>query len=215
VAGRASRVDRGGLDPGAPDSAGSLASDEFASGDASRRSAKAPRVEGIRRIVLTGFMGAGKSTVGQMLADRLRWRFIDVDHEIEASENATIAAIFTERGEPWFRQMEHETIQRHLTSERVVLALGGGAIEHDRTRGLILRAGDTCLIHLEVSLETVLLRCGGTEDLRPVLRDRLNLESRYALRLPLYRQAHLNIAVDSLPPDAVVTAVLAQIDIRQ
>lgn len=161
-----------------------------------------------QRIVLTGFMGAGKSTVGRLLAAQLGWPFVDVDDEIEAAQDATIAAIFAQHGEPWFRQLEHETIQRLLASERVVLALGGGAIEDQRTRNLLLQTSETRLIHLDASLDTVLLRCRGTETLRPVLQDQAHLESRYRRRLPLYRQAHLTIAVDSLSQDQVVNAVI-------
>jgi shikimate kinase len=169
-----------------------------------------PIFSGIQRIVLTGFMGAGKSTVGRLLACRLGWRFVDVDDEIEAAQGATIAAIFAQRGEPWFRQLEHETIRRLLNSERLVLALGGGAIEDERTRSLLLQAEETRLVHLDVSLDTVLLRCRGTETLRPVLQDHVRLETRYQRRLPLYRQAHLTVPVDSILPEAVVATILAQ-----
>ena len=173
----------------------------------------------VSRIVLTGFMGAGKSTVGALLAARLGWRFLDVDQEIERTQGITVAEIFSLRGEAWFRQAERETIQSLLHSDSLVLALGGGAIEEERTRELILSsdpklAGRTILIHLEATLNTVLDRCRGTEELRPVLRDRTNLEARYARRLPLYRQAHYSVPVDFLSPDAVVEAILGQIGIE-
>jgi len=170
-----------------------------------------PISPGIQRIVLTGFMGAGKSTVGRLLAQGLGWRFIDADDEIETAQGATIASIFAQRGEPWFRQLEHETIRRLLNSERLVLALGGGAIEDERTRSLLLETGETRLIHLDASLDTVLLRCRGTETLRPVLQDHAHLENRYQRRLPFYRQAHLTVLVDSLLPEAVVATILAQV----
>lgn len=173
-------------------------------------SASTPISPEIQRIVLTGFMGAGKSTVGRLLASQLGWRFLDVDQEIEAAQNATIAAIFAQRGEPWFRQLEHETIRELLNAERLILALGGGAIEDERTRRLLLQAEETRLVHLDASLDTVLLRCRGTETLRPVLQDHAHLESRYQRRLPLYRQAHLTVAVDSMLPEAVVATILAQ-----
>lgn len=160
-----------------------------------------------QRVVLTGFMGAGKTTVGYLLAKRLGWRFLDVDTEIETATGATIALLFQKRGEPWFRQLEHETIRGLLTSDSVVLALGGGAIEDERTRNLLLSSGETRLIHLEVSLETVLLRCQGTESIRPILQDHDNLERRYRHRLPLYRESHLTLAVDSMSPMAIVDAI--------
>ena len=167
-----------------------------------------------QRIVLTGFMGAGKTTIGKLLARKLDWQFMDADEVIEAGEGATIARLFLERGEPWFRELEHETIRRLLTANALVLALGGGAIEDAGTRELLLNSDGTHLVHLEATLETVLLRCNGTESLRPVLRDRENLEARYARRLPLYRQAHLSVAVDFLLPDEVLAEILHRIPIE-
>lgn len=165
----------------------------------------------IQQIALTGFMGAGKTTVGRMLAKRLAWRFIDADTEIETATGSTIAQLFLEHGEPWFRQLEHETIRQLLTAPSIVLALGGGAIEDDRTRSLLLCSEGTQLVHLEASLQTVLLRCQGTESIRPVLQDQVNLENRYQRRLPLYRESHLTVVVDSLPPGAVVESILENI----
>ena len=168
----------------------------------------------LKRIVLTGFMGAGKSTVGRLLARQLNWRFVDADDEVEAEAGTTIAAIFASHGEPWFRELEHQTILRLAASDRLVLTLGGGAIEDPRTRALLLDADGTHLVHLEASLETVLARCRGTESLRPILQDEANLEARYNRRLPLYRQSHVTIAVDSLSPEALVDTLLGQIGMR-
>jgi shikimate kinase len=161
-------------------------------------------------VVLTGFMGAGKSTVGALLAARLGWQFTDVDAAIEAFHGASVAALFEQHGEPWFRQVERATILDFLGIDHLVLALGGGAIEDERTRELLLASAGTRLVHLEASLDTVLLRCSGTEDVRPVLRDKLNLESRYARRLPLYRQAHLSLPVDAVDAETV-TATLCSL----
>lgn len=169
----------------------------------------------IHRIVLTGFMGAGKTTVGALLGQRLAWRFVDTDEQIEAVSGATIAQLFAERGEPWFRQLEHDTIRQLLNSQSLVLALGGGAIEDERTRGLMLSSDGTQLIHLEASLETILNRCRGTEFQRPILQDKANLEARYLRRLPLYRQAHLTLAVDTFGPDAAVEAILDYLGISR
>jgi shikimate kinase len=89
-----------------------------------------------------------------------------------------------------------------------VLALGGGAIEREKTRELLLKAPGTLLIHLEVELSTSLARCSGTEHTRPVLADQANLTNRYVRRLPLYRTAHISIAVDRLTPDQVAEAIV-------
>ena len=159
-----------------------------------------------RRIVLTGFMGSGKSTVGPLVALRLDWRFIDTDDVIEAEAGMKIADIFSRNSEAAFRMREQAIITRLSTEDGLVLALGGGAIESETTRTLLLNAPGTLLIHLEVELTTTMVRCGGTEGTRPVLADRVNLDARYARRLPLYRTAHLSIAVDTLTLDQSVDA---------
>jgi shikimate kinase len=161
-----------------------------------------------RRIVLTGFMGSGKSTVGPLVASRLGWDFIDVDDVIEAEAGTTIADLFARHGEAKFRDREHATIARLASAEALVLALGGGAIERAETRNLLLTANGTLLVHLEVELATTLSRCAGTEHTRPILADQANLANRYNRRLPLYRTAHFSIPVDALTPDQVVDAVL-------
>jgi shikimate kinase len=161
-----------------------------------------------RRIVLTGFMGSGKSTVGPLVAQRLRWRFVDVDDVIEAEAGTSIANLFARDGEKAFRDLEHETIVRLAGGDSLVLALGGGAIERPATRDLLLTQPDTFLVHLDVALATTLARCRGTEHTRPVLADQANLASRYERRLPLYRTAHASVAVDSLSPQEVADAIL-------
>jgi shikimate kinase len=161
-----------------------------------------------RRIVLTGFMGSGKTTLGPLVAARLGWSFIDADDVIEAEAGATIAELFSNHGEAAFRERERATIARLAAGDSLVLALGGGAIEHEGTRSLLLAAPGTLLVHLEVELATTLKRCRGTEQLRPILADHANLESRYQRRLPLYHMAHVSIAVDALTPDEAVNAIL-------
>lgn len=161
-----------------------------------------------RRIILTGFMGSGKSTVGPLLAARLGWKFIDVDDVIEAEAGVTIAELFARHGEPAFRLREHQTIIRLAAGNALVLALGGGAIEHADTRSLLIAAPATLLVHLEVELFTTLARCAGTEHIRPVLADHANLASRYNRRLPLYRTAHVSIPVDTLTPGQAVDAIV-------
>ncbi len=161
-----------------------------------------------RRIVLTGFMGSGKSTVGPIVARRLGWKFVDVDDVIESDAGVTIAQLFARDGESAFRDREHATIARLATDTALVMALGGGAIERRETRDLLLGAPETLLVHLEVEMATTLARCRGTEHVRPVLADQANLERRYQQRLPLYRTAHVNLAVDHLTPKQVAEEVL-------
>jgi shikimate kinase len=153
-------------------------------------------------------MGSGKSTVGPLIAARLGWRFIDVDDLIEAEVGTTIVQIFAQQGEHAFRDLEHATIAHLASSDNLVLGLGGGAIEREDTRTLLLNAPGTLLVHLEVELETTLARCAGTETTRPVLADQTNLAARYQRRLPLYRTAHVSIPADQLTPAQVAIAVI-------
>jgi shikimate kinase len=166
------------------------------------------------RVVLTGFMGSGKSTVGPLLAKRLGWAFVDADDVVEAEAGCTIAELFARHGEAAFRDRERETIARLTNGGALVLALGGGAIESEATRKLLLCLPGTLLVHLDVKLETTIARCSGTEDTRPVLADKVNLEHRYERRLPLYRCAHLSVEVDSLTPDEVAEKIAKMIENR-
>jgi shikimate kinase len=153
-------------------------------------------------------MGSGKTTVGPLVAACLGWRFVDVDDVIEAEAASTIAELFVHEGEASFRERERETIARLGAGDALVLALGGGAIEHTETRNLLLATPRTLLVHLEVELATTLARCRGTEQARPVLADQANLATRYQRRLPLYRMAHISIPVDLLTPEEVAAAIL-------
>lgn len=163
----------------------------------------------IKRIVLCGFMGAGKTTTGELLSSRLGWSFQDVDLVIEAETGLTIAQIFAQFGEPYFRRLEHQTICRLLEQENAVLALGGGAIEDLQTRQRLLADPSTLFVHLAVTMETVLLRCSGTEAVRPVFNDRERLQARYDSRVPLYQQAHHTISTDDLSASAVADRLIA------
>jgi shikimate kinase len=91
-------------------------------------------------LVLTGYMGAGKSSVGRRVAARLDRTFVDADTAIEAHAEMSIPEIFAKRGEVWFRRTEEDVIRDLLATEpHGVLALGGGAVENAKTRGLVHR----------------------------------------------------------------------------
>jgi shikimate kinase len=83
----------------------------------------------LKRLVLTGFMGAGKSTIGRLLADRLNWNFLDLDAHLEARTGATIPQLFAEHGEARFRRLESTALASALARTNTVLALGGGTPE--------------------------------------------------------------------------------------
>ena len=159
----------------------------------------------IQTIVLTGFMGAGKTTVGRLLAARLNWTFLDLDAEIEREAGITIPEIFRIHGEPDFRAREVRTLAALVIRPQTVLALGGGAIESESSRTLLASSPGVCTVFLSAPLEALIERCltqqQGADDLRPVLADRERLHARWSPRLPHYRQAHLHLDTEKLTPE--------------
>jgi shikimate kinase len=170
----------------------------------------------IRRIVLTGFMGAGKSTVGPLLAEKLNWDFLDVDAAIESRSGRTVAEIFAVQGEDAFRALEAEAIREHARRPNLVLALGGGAIETKATREFLGSLDNTCVLFLDAPLDTLVARClaqpGAAE--RPVLADREGLLRHFNARLPHYRAAHHTVMTAGRSPQAVVAYILEFLDQR-
>jgi shikimate kinase len=166
------------------------------------------------RIILTGFMGAGKTTVGTLLAERLGWDFVDSDRLVEAHAGVTVAEIFEKRGEAAFREMEAAAIRDTASADRMVVALGGGALEIAATRDLVAGLRDAVVIFLDAPLETLLARCAGHADgpVRPVLADRVRLAERWNTRLPWYRRAHITVDTAELSPEAVAECILQRLE---
>ena len=169
-----------------------------------------PLPAAITRVFVTGFMGAGKTTVGRLLAERLGWDFADSDQLLEAQTGQTIAALFADRGEAAFRDMEAATIRAHITRDHGVLALGGGALERPQTRDLLSSLPHSLLIFLDAPFDVLVSRCSDQPNapVRPVLADRTRLQERWTARLPWYRQAHLTVNTEGCSPDQVAARIL-------
>jgi shikimate kinase len=176
----------------------------------------------LRRIVLTGFMGAGKTTVGRLLATRLGWDFLDLDAQIESRTGLTVPSIFATHGEAHFRQLESQALAASLGRSNVVLALGGGAPEVLTNRLLIEQTPATATIFLDAPFTTLFDRCmmqalnPGTPvspaQARPNLADPTAAQARFLAREPIYRRlAHYTIATSSLNTEETVTALLASL----
>ena len=163
----------------------------------------------ITGIILTGFMGAGKTTAGALLAQRLGWSFADSDDLVEAQAAMTVAEIFARHGETAFREMEAAVIRKAVGRERLVLALGGGALENSATRDLLASLASWRVVFLEAPLEVLMGRCAGQADapVRPVLRDRERLAERWRARQPWYAQAHITVATGERTPEEVVELI--------
>jgi shikimate kinase len=160
-------------------------------------------------IYLAGFMASGKTTIGRLLAHRLGWNFIDLDHEIEAQQGISIADIFDQQGEAEFRRIEAEalrarvrTIQRGHPS---VVALGGGTFVQPGNFDMVASNGIT--VWLDCPLETVRRRVADPSS-RPLARDAQRFEELYRARHPEYARAEYRIAIESDDPEAAVEAIL-------
>jgi shikimate kinase len=160
-------------------------------------------------IYLAGFMGSGKTTIGQLLAERLGWRFVDLDEEIVAQEGASISSIFETRGEPEFRKIEKEAMRarvREIESGRpTVVALGGGTFAETGNFELIENNGVT--IWLDCAFETAARRVTQTGH-RPLASDSKRFEALYHTRLAAYRRADFRVESEGDDPDAAVRAIL-------
>jgi shikimate kinase len=155
----------------------------------------------LRRLVLTGFMGAGKSTIGRLLADRLNWQFLDLDAHLEARTGATIPQLFERHGEAHFRRLESSALASALGRDRTVLALGGGTPEELTNRLLLEQTPATFTIFLDAPFPTLFDRCmlqdiGDPAIARPVLADPAAAQLRFQKRHPLYRRL-ANLTIDT------------------
>lgn len=164
---------------------------------------------GQRSIVLVGIMGCGKSTVGKRLAHRLGLEFVDADTEIERAANMSVAEIFAEHGEPYFRSGEERVIARLLREGPQVLATGGGAFMSEATRAEIAELGLS--IWLKVDFDTVMARVR-RRSTRPLLQNpdpEGTMRKLMADREPVYAKAALTVTSKDVPHEAVVDQIVA------
>lgn len=158
-----------------------------------------------RWLVLSGYMGAGKTSVGRRVASRLGCTFTDLDREIEARAEMPIPEIFSRRGELWFRRTEETVVRELLAGDPGVLALGGGSLESAKTRSLVMRVAD--VVWLRTSVEVAWARVKDSD--RPLAGDRGRFERRAAAREATYREAAaLEVDADG-PVDEVAARVAA------
>jgi len=161
-------------------------------------------------VALLGFMGAGKTTAGQMLAARLDWPFFDLDQVIQADRGRTIAQIFEQDGEERFREIERETLALLLqeTCERSVLALGGGAYTRPAIRQL-LHAHGVKNVWLKASAEELYRRCEQPGVVRPLRRTFEDFRKLYENRMAAYGEAEYSVETDGKTSEAVVQEIIA------
>jgi len=158
-------------------------------------------------IVLVGFMGAGKTTVGRLLGAKLGVPFTDSDHVIEDRAGKPIPQIFADDGEQAFRALEHQVIADLLNGTDMVIALGGGAVEHALTRKLL---AETPVAYLRVSYAEARRRVGGDGG-RPMLA-RPDIAGVYVGRQAGYAAvATVTVDVDERSPQDISTDILTRL----
>lgn len=164
------------------------------------------------RVLLIGMMGAGKTTVGRLVADRLGWPYLDSDTEVEEATGHTVAELFAEGGESSFRAAESEALARALEGDGpAVVSVAGGAVLDPANRSLLRRSGT--VVWLRADPATLAARVGEGAG-RPLLAGDpvASLVRLDAVRRPLYAEvAHAAVDVDGASPEAVAEAVLAAV----
>lgn len=160
----------------------------------------------MKNIVLIGFMGTGKTCVGQLVAEELGWPFVDLDLEVEKAIGMSIAEYFSRFGEGAFRDREQEAVVRVSALSRVVVATGGGVVLRQKNIDQLKKTG--VLVCLSASEEEIVARTEG-DTLRPLLNrpDRLQvIRDLLTERMPQYRQA--DVLMDTDGKSAPETAAL-------
>jgi len=160
-------------------------------------------------------MAVGKSAVGRNLAKRLRRRFVDLDRMIEKRAGLKVRDIFEQKGEPYFRELEKQTLADLLQQPGHVIATGGGAVMDEDN--LHLLKDKTLLVCLSASTDAILARVGNSTK-RPLLKGpnrRERIEELLSLRADRYAQAHVTIDTSDLTLEQVVDRIVAAVDSYQ
>lgn len=162
-------------------------------------------------IVLTGFMGTGKTAAGQALARTLGYAFIDSDREIESRQGRSVQQIFESEGEPYFRQLEKDTIARLAQQPNTVLSVGGGAILNQETFDLLQFAG--MMVHLTATVDEIANRLGHGNE-RPLLAGgdrKKKIRKLMQERDSIYSKVKAQVDTTGLAIDEVVKKILEKL----
>ncbi len=172
-------------------------------------------------VFLVGFMGAGKSSVGRILAQRLNWTFEDLDDRIERRERRTVAQIFRESGEAAFRRAEHSALQDVLdcmAGEARIIALGGGAFVQSNNVTLLKSSG-VPTVFLDAAVEELWERCcrqaGETGTERPLLQTPEQFRELYEIRRPHYAGASFTIQTGRRAVDEIATEIEQRLGLQK
>jgi len=169
----------------------------------------------MRKIILLGYMGCGKSTIANKLSKNIGIPFVDLDIKIEEKANLSINAIFEKHGEIYFRKLEHEVFIELLNSpERLIIGLGGGTPCYANNHEL-LKADNVVSIYLKASIETLFNRLSSNKSKRPLIANKSDEEMKEFIAMHLfersfyYNQAQYKVNVDDKTIDQVVLDIVS------
>lgn len=165
----------------------------------------------MKNIILTGFMGTGKTAVGREIARILQMNLIDIDTEIAKSERMTINSIFEQFGETRFREIETEMIKKKSSMKNVVISTGGGAVLKQENMDML--RGNGVIVCLRAAPETIFSRTGSSEN-RPLLKVEDPLQKIHDLlnyREPFYRKADIMIDTKDKTPFQIAEEIIDRV----
>jgi shikimate kinase len=185
-----------------------------------RQDVEAPAVRreaSVRAIVLVGFMGAGKTSVGRELGRRMGWPFVDLDDRVQAREKRTIAEIFQSWGEAEFRRAEHDALEELLKKAETgpqIIAVGGGAFAQPENTSLL----EACLastVFLDASVDELWRRCGDDPTERPLRRDEQVFRKLYESRRPRYLRAQFHVDTGGKQVSHIAEEIAKSLGLKQ
>jgi len=164
----------------------------------------------MNNIVLVGFMGSGKSTVGKKLADKLGWTFTDTDARVEREQMTSISELFRRHGEAYFRELESRVLEDVLAEGQQVVATGGGIVLAERNRLRMLECGLVVALKAEAS---EVIRRVSSDRSRPLLQGDVGERVRTLMeqRKHAYDFAHISIDTSALGVDQVIELIVERL----
>ncbi len=165
------------------------------------------------KIVLVGYMGSGKSIIGRLLSEKTAIPFIDLDSEIEKVEKKLIKSIFSEKGEMYFRKLEHQVFRDLMKSnQNVIISTGGGTPCYANNHEFLIQNG-VISIYLKASIETLFSRLNNEKTKRPLLQNKTNEEMIEFIAIHLFERSFFyskctsTISVDNKTPNEIVQEI--------
>jgi shikimate kinase len=165
-----------------------------------------------KRIVLVGFMGAGKSSVAEILSHHLNCQWVDLDEFIESNENKTVAEIISNLGEEVFREIESDSLEQIMAAESLrVVSLGGGAWMNEANREII-KKNDCLSFWLNTPFETCWQRISQDKTSRPLAKNKTNARKLYKERKDSYALADVSLTIKAKQaPEEIASKIISRI----